>query len=171
MKTDRLTIRFIEEEDWQSIQSIWMNFKKSEYVYYDTYKDTDSENVKNKIAKWADATRKGKDHIFFVSCLEDEVIGFTSMNIRPDGYEIGYGFLDKYQGKGYAKESLIAILNYMKSIGAKKIHAGTALKNTPSVRLLSSLGFELIETEQLSFHKDSRGNDIYFEGGNFEKIL
>ena len=58
MKTDRLTIRFIEEEDWQSIQSIWTDFKNSEYVFYDTYKDTDSENVKNKIAKWADATRK-----------------------------------------------------------------------------------------------------------------
>ena len=93
------------------------------------------------------------------------------MNIRQDGYEMGYGFLNKYQGKGYAKESMIAILDYMKSIGAKKIHAGTALRNTPSVRLLSSLGFELLETEQLSFHKDSSGNDIYFEGGNFEKIL
>lgn len=30
-------------------------------------------------------------------------------------YEIGYGFLDQYQGKGYAKESLLAIFDYMKN--------------------------------------------------------
>lgn len=171
MKTERLTIRFIEEYDWQSIQAIWMDFKHSEYVYYDTPKDTVSENVRNKIAKWAEVTRNGKDHLFFVSCLEDKVIGFTSMNISEGEYDMGYAFLDKYQGKGYAKESLTAILDYMKSIGAKKITAGTALKNSPSVRLLDRLGFKLIGTEYLSFHKDSNENDIIFKGGNFEKLL
>ncbi|WP_416390294.1 GNAT family N-acetyltransferase [Roseburia intestinalis] len=35
-------------------------------------------------------------------------------------YEIGYGFLDQYQGKGYAKESLLAIFDYMKKQGVKK---------------------------------------------------
>lgn len=171
MKTERLTVRFIEEDDWPSIQAIWMDFKKSEYVYYDTPKDTISENVKTKITKWADVTHNSKDHIFFVSGLEDKVIGYTSMNICEDGYDMGYAFLDKYQGKGYAKESLIAIMDYMKSIGAKKITAGTALKNSPSIRLLDGLGFKLIGTEYLSFHKDCRGNDIVFKGGNFEKLL
>ena len=50
-------------------------------------------------------------------------------------------------------------------------HAGTALKNTPSVALLKSLGFELTSTEQISFFKDDAGNNIYFEGGNFTKNL
>ena len=59
----------------------------------------------------------------------------------------------------------------MKAIGAKKLLAGTAIKNLPSVGLLNSLGFELTGTERISFHKDNEGNDIYFEGGNFEKKL
>ena len=105
MKTERLTIRPIEESDWQSIQKIWIDFNRSKYVIYDTYKNTDTEDVKKRIAKWEDATRNGKEHIFMVSCLKDLVIGFISLNIRMDGYEIGYGFLDQYQGKGYAKES------------------------------------------------------------------
>ena len=70
-----------------------------------------------------------------------------------------------------AKEALTAILDDMKAFGVTKIHAGTALKNTPSVALLKSLGFELTSTEQICFFKDDAGNDIYFEGGNFTKDL
>ena len=72
---------------------------------------------------------------------------------------------------GYAKESLTAILEYMQEKGVKKILAGTAIKNYPSVRLLNRLGFKLTSMERISFHKDYEGNDIYFDGGNFEKIF
>ena len=41
----------------------------------------------------------------------------------------------------------------------------------PSVSLLKSLGFELIETEKVSFYKDADGNDIVFDGGVFELML
>lgn len=47
----------------------------------------------------------------------------------------------------------------------------TAKNNLPSVGLLNSVGFQLVGTERISFHKDSEGNDIYFEGGNFVKEL
>ena len=70
--------------------------------------------------------------------------------------------------KGYAKESLAALIEYLTTIGIKKLTAGTAINNTPSVSLLKSLGFELIETEKVSFYKDEHGNDIFFEGGIFE---
>ena len=171
MKTDRLTIRTITENDWESIRNIWIDFNKSQYVIYDNEKNTDSDDVKNRIARWANATRKGKEHLFFVSCLENTVIGFISLNIKNQGYEIGYGFLESFQGKGYAKESLLSVLDYAKDIGAKEIYAGTALKNLPSARLLKSVGFELVGTEQISFHRDKEGNDIVFEGGNYIKIL
>ena len=104
-------------------------------------------------------------------CFADEMIGYVSMNMEGDGYEIGYGFLNKAQGQGYARESITAILDYMKKLGAKRIVAGTALKNVPSVRLLESLEFKLTGTEQISFYQDSEGNDIYFEGGIFERML
>lgn len=167
IKTERLTVRRIEEADWEAIRNIWIDFSKSDYVIYDTEKDTEPENVKARIAKWAEASRSGNEHIFFVSCIEDNVIGFFSANARMDGYEIGYGFLASAQGYGYAKESLIAILEYLRELGAKRIYAGTALKNLPSVGLLNSVGFKLIETEDVCFHKDANGKDIYFEGGNF----
>ncbi|MBR5872461.1 MAG: GNAT family N-acetyltransferase, partial [Oscillospiraceae bacterium] len=67
-----------------------------------------------------------------------------------------------------AKESLKALIEYLPEIGITKLTAGTAINNLPSVSLLKSLGFILKETENVSFYKDKRGNDVVFEGGNFE---
>lgn len=171
MKTKRLTIRPIEADDWPALKEIWEDFNRSPYVIYDNVKSTDPDEVKTRIARWAEATQNGKEHIFMVTCYEDKVIGFTSLNAYADGYDIGYGFLDRFQGKGYAAESLSAIAEYAKNLGARKLYAGTAIKNLPSMALLKRLGFTLVGTEQVSFHKDEQGNDICFEGGNFEKAL
>lgn len=171
MKTERLTVRPIEENDWQSIREIWIDFKNTEYVIYDKEKDTDPEKVIKRVAGWADATRTGTEHMFFVSCLEGEVIGFFSLNASRDGYEIEYGLKAKAQGHGYAKESLEAVLTYAKDLGARNIYAKTGLENLPSVGLLKSMGFERESTLPRSFHKDSEGNDIFFTVGNYVKKL
>ena len=67
--------------------------------------------------------------------------------------------------------SQLALIDYMRELGIKRLTAGTAINNTPSVALLKSLGFELIETETVSFYKDADGNDIIFDGGLFELVL
>ena len=79
--TKRLTIRPIEENDWTAIKEIWDDFKNTEFVIYDNDKDTSPESLQPRIAKWAEATRKGNEHMFFATCLKGETIGFTSMNI------------------------------------------------------------------------------------------
>lgn len=108
------------------------------------------------------------EHMFFAISRGDTVIGYTAFNIRKDSYEIGYCFHSDYHGMGYAKESHMAIFDYLRTLGITKFTAGTGLSNTPSVSLLKSLGFELIGTENVSFYKDAQGNDIVFEGGIFE---
>ena len=106
--------------------------------------------------------------MFFAICLGDTVIGYSAFNIRENGYEIGYCFHSAYHGKGYAKESHLALFDYLRTLGITKFTAGTAINNTPSVFLLKSLGFELTETENVSFYKDAQGNDIVFQGGIFK---
>ena len=167
LKTERLIIRHIEPDDWKSIKEIWEDFNNSPLSQYDMPHNTEDEDVRGKIAKWAKAS-SGSEHIFFAVCLDDAVIGFFSFNIREDSHEIGYCFHSKYKGKGYAKESLFTLINYLPTIGIKKLTAGTAINNTPSVSLLKSAGFRLTGTENVSFYKDEHGNDIIFEGGNFE---
>ena len=167
LKTERLIIRHIEPNDWKSIKEIWTDFNNSPFSQYDMPHNTDNEDVKKRISKWANSS-SGFEHIFFAVCLDNVVIGFFSFNIRKDSHEIGYCFHSKYQGKGYAKESLEALIKYLTEIGIKKFSAGTAINNIPSVSLLKSLDFILTGTEKISFYKDEQGNDIVFDGGIFE---
>ena len=167
LKTERLTIRYIVADDWKSIRDIWVDFNSSEYAQYDTPHITENANVQARIAKWA-AANSGTEHMFFAICLDETVIGYIAFNIRENGYEIGYCFHSAYHGKGYAKESMLTLFNYLRTIGITKLSAGTAINNTPSVKLLTSLGFKLVEQEKVSFYKDANGNDIVFDGGLFE---
>lgn len=167
LKTERLTIRCVAENDWQSIKEIWEDFNASPFAQYDCPHDTRDADVRARIAKWA-AANSGMEHMFFAVCLQDRLIGYAAFNIRENGYEIGYCFHSAYHGKGYAKESLLALLAHMRGRGIASFSAGTAIKNVPSVRLLESLGFRQVGTEQVSFYKDARGNDIVFDGGIYE---
>ena len=67
----------------------------------------------------------------------------------------------------------------MKEQGEKKIYAGTAKNNLPSVGLLNSVGFQLVGTERISFHKDSEGTvlsgilclSVFCDGGKRQSCL
>ena len=167
LKTERLNIRHVVADDWKSIKDIWGDFNSSEFAQYDKPHNTDDTDVQPRIAKWASAN-SGIEHMFFAICLDETVIGYIAFNIRENGYEIGYCFHSAYHGKGYAKESMVALFDYLQTLGITKFSAGTALNNIPSVKLLTSLGFKLVEREKVSFYEDIMGNDIFFEGGIFE---
>ena len=170
IQTERLSIRRVCADDWLAIQAIWADEAKSVYAQYDKPNDLDDRSVSRRIEKWA-SYKESDEHIFFAVCLQETVIGYVALNIRENGYEMGYCFHSDYHGKGYARESISAILDMMKHRGAVRVTAGTALGNTPSVRLLISLGFRQTGTEEVSFYKDEEGNAVYFEGGIFERLL
>ena len=167
IKTERLIIRRVCENDRESIKEIWKDFNSSEFSKYDRPHSTKDDEVAERISRWA-KTAEGTEHMFFAVCLGKTVIGYIAFNKRENGYETGYCFHSAFHGKGFAKESFSALFGYLSSLEIKKITAGTAIENKPSVALLKSLGFELIGTEKVSFYKDSAGNDIVFEGGKFE---
>ena len=167
IKTERLLIRKVATNDWESIKRIWDDFRVSEYAKYDVPHKSDADEIKSQVSKWENANQ-GEKHLFFAVCLENEVIGYMDFHDTGNGYESGYCFHSDYHGKGYAKESYQALIKLYADRGIKRFTAGTALKNIPSVRLLHSLGFKQVGTEKVSFYQDEEGNDIYFDGGIFE---
>ena len=94
LKTDRLTIRHIVEDDWKSIKAIWVDFRADALSQYDKPHNTDDEDVRERIAKWA--ANSGREHLFFAVCLGDTVIGYATFHIREDSYELGYCFHSAY---------------------------------------------------------------------------
>ena len=166
--TERLTIRRIVSEDWESMKRIWDDQKLSQFACFDKPKDTNPDDVRKRIEKWASCA-DSLEHMFFAVCLDGNLIGYVAFNSRENGYETGYCFHSDYHGKGYAKESITALIRMIqnKQPGVS-ITAGTALENTPSVRLLQSLGFRQVGKESVSFYKEDNGRDIWFDGGIFE---
>lgn len=58
--------------------------------------------------------------------------------------EIGYTISPEHQGKGYAKEALVAVINYLFTVLKKdRITASVDPSNHPSIRLLDKIGFTL----------------------------
>ena len=166
--TDRLLIRPIEAADWPAVRDIWAALAPLPMAQYDKPHNTDAENVRARVARWADFTRQDTAHMFFAVCLVDAVIGYFAFNQREHGHEVGYSFHPAHHGKGYAKEAHLALFAHMRAQGFTHFIVRTALANLPSVRLLASLGFVQTGSEKVSFYKDADGNDIFFDGGIFE---
>ena len=162
IKTERLYIRTIQADDWIDLKNIWNDFSKSEYAQYDVSHKKSDEQVKNQAIKFE------QYGLYYIVFLGNEVIGYVDFHDTGKGYDMGYCFLSEYHGKGYAKESCKALLEYHLGKGIQRFTAGTGLKNIPSVHLLQSLGFEQIGIEKVSFYKDEQGKDIYFDGGIYE---
>ena len=72
--TNRLTIRPIEENDWTAIKEIWDDFKNTEFVIYDNYKDTSPESLQPRVAKWEEANLKNS----YISFLCDSISTYYS---------------------------------------------------------------------------------------------
>ena len=162
--TNRLLIRELNSEDWQDMQRIAADFQKSEYAVYDMPLPAQDEEIRALTKPFAES------HLFFAVMLEKSMIGYVCFHEDNGIYDLGYCFHSDYKGKGYASEACSAVMEHIERTRAvKAFSSGTALKNIPSCRLLQRLGFVLTGTETLSFHKDENGNDIFFEGGIFEK--
>lgn len=130
----------------------------------------DDDSVQTRVAD-LDLFAESDAHIFLAVCLKNRVIGYFSLNESGEGYELGYCFHSDFHRKGYARESLRTVLGFLRNRGVPFVEAGTALRNTPSLRLLRSLGFELRGTEKVSFYQDAEGKDIFFDGGIFVRRL
>lgn len=163
--TDRLILRRLVAEDWRGMQRIWADFQRSPYAKYDRPNPLDDASLQERVVRMA--ARQGEDHRFYAVCLEETLIGFVAMNRRTCGYELGYCFHSAYQGHGYARESIAALIDSMQREGVEQFEAGTALDNLPSVYLLKALGFHQQGTERVSFYQDPSGRAIFFDGGTF----
>ena len=166
LTTERLSIRYIEPDDWKNLMEIWKDFRQSEFSQYDVPHTLDEGEIRGKAKRWAALSPKG-EHLFFAVCRQEQMIGYVDFHRNPNGYECGYCFHSAFHGKGYAGESLQALFQWLSRDGDVCFTAGTALKNLPSVKLLSSLGFRKVGEEKVSFYKDEKGREIFFDGGIF----
>jgi RimJ/RimL family protein N-acetyltransferase len=67
-----------------------------------------------------------------------------------DHPDIGYAFLARHSGKGYASEAAAAVLAHARgAIGLSTVVAFTKPENTASRRVLEKIGFRYVDVRQL----------------------
>ena len=92
--------------------------------------------------------------LYLVSLKEDGTpIGMSGLIKRAglDHVDIGYAFLPRYRGKGYAIEAADAVLQYAREeIGLKRVVAITTPDNEASIHVLLKAGLQFEKMIRLS---------------------
>ena len=146
IKTDRLTLTDIKEFDKDLYAKIYLDDEHNKWWGYDYRDDLNGEKpTPDYFYSFQKKLKEIKEEYLFIVRLNDIMIGELVLHNfgEDDSVEMGFRFFKEYQGKGYAKESALALKDFVKNtLGAKKIKSRCFKENLPSKRLILSLGLE-----------------------------
>lgn len=153
LETDRLIVRHLSPEDAEFILQLvnepsWIRFIGNKGVR--TIEDARNYILNGPVEMYS---RLGFG-LYLVELKEaGEPVGMCGL-IKRDSLEdvdIGFAFLPKFWGKGYAYESSSAVMEYgERAFGLKRLLAITSPDNVDSIRLLEKLGFNFEKMVKLS---------------------
>jgi len=152
LETERLRLRRLVAEDAPFILELlnepgWLRFIGDRGVH-------DLEAARGYIEKGPQAmyARLG----FGLYCVEAKHggtrLGMCGL-LKRDNLEhvdIGFAFLARHQGRGYAREAAVATLAEARGLGLGQVAAITNPDNDRSIRLLESLGFQATGRHRLT---------------------
>ncbi|BES64996.1 hypothetical protein SANA_14350 [Gottschalkiaceae bacterium SANA] len=77
-----------------------------------------------------------------------KLLGDLYLKKCGDVFWIGYTISPLYARQGYAYETTLALLEWIKGQGISKVYAGVLPENRASIQLLKKLGFTCIERDE-----------------------
>lgn len=95
---------------------------------------------------------------FVVRDASGEPVGMCGIVEREglDSPDIGYAYLERHAGRGYATEAARVVLRHAReALGLSKIAAITAPDNTASQRVLEKIGLKFVQMINLPGHEDA----------------
>ncbi|GGG51155.1 GNAT family N-acetyltransferase [Epilithonimonas arachidiradicis] len=147
--TERLTLRKITIDDVDNIFQLDSNPAVMKYVGVPPVinKQESAKMVENIINQYE---KNGTGRLAVIEKESNQFIGWSGIKLLTEEvngfknvYELGYRFLPKFWGKGYATESAIASLDLgFNQLNADKIYAYADVENESSNYILTKLGFE-----------------------------
>lgn len=155
--TERLFVRRFSSEDFNDLADILTDV---EVTYFEPYETFTREACVQEAINFSNSKE------FFAVVLENKVIGKIYFSDKGYGsFEIGYTFNRSFQGKGYARESIIGMMKYaFSSLGVRRIFAEIDTRNEKSIRLAESVGMRKeAEHKELFPRKEDNEtfNDFY----------
>lgn len=149
IQTSRLCIRRLTSEDALLLSTYRSRPEVAEFQSWDTYTLEQAHNLINEMEK-SSPDQVGKWFQFGVEFMsEKSLIGDIGvLNTDREGKSwIGFSIDSRHWKKGYAFESVKAVLDFYKSINVTNFWASIDPKNLSSHKLLLKLGFEIVESK------------------------
>jgi len=155
-ETERLIIREIDGQDLQSMFLLHSDpevhtFLEAPIVNIQQASDIidfiREQYVSFGIGRWAVVDKVSGDFLGWsgLKFITDMV------NDHIDYYDLGYRFLKRHWGNGYATEAALASLNYgFQQMKLKEIYAIADSRNVNSSKVLKKVGFKAIEVFEYS---------------------
>ena len=145
LETDNLMMRQIEENDWSLFYQLETDISVQKFVSDINTKSKIKERFKSRLEKW-DKKSSQWLCLVIIDKSTNEKIGVTGFYPEWESYkqaEVGFMLLPKFHGKGYGKESLIAVLDFaLNECEFHKIKATVTEGNDASCHLLKKVGFQ-----------------------------
>ncbi|AVK83391.1 GNAT family N-acetyltransferase [Lysinibacillus sp. B2A1] len=147
--TKRLYLRKMKLEDANNLFQIWSDPDVTKYMNImnltDVKQAQEMITILDQLAKEQKGIRfsiiEKTSHKIIGSC------GFNSFDDENNTAEIGYELAKAYWGKGFAQESIAALIHYAcTTLNIKKIEAKVEPANKNSIKLLEKLKFSYIGT-------------------------
>ncbi|MDR3207764.1 MAG: GNAT family N-acetyltransferase [Oscillospiraceae bacterium] len=164
LPTPRLRLRPFTPDDWRDAAVFYTDPEVCRYLYMTA--DPDGAAVRARLARFADAYRKGGFTLWAAERLGDgRVIGAVVLNPAAEEGEkqvsAGYCFARDCWGSGYATEALGAALAYaFETMGVRRVTARRFAENAASARVLGKAGFRC-ESQEEPTAGEGRGRSLY----------
>lgn len=151
IETDRLILRELLESDVEGMYELDSNPEVHRYLGNNPIKEKNQilpiiqyvsqQYIENGIGRWA-----------VIEKTSNAFIGWSGLKLVKETrnqhthyYDLGYRFIQKYWGKGYATESALASLNYgFGELNLETIFAAAQAENIASNKILQRCGLVLI---------------------------
>lgn len=145
IETNRLLMRQIEYTDWEFFYNVEKDASVQEYVSDINTEETIRERFESRLPSW---NKMNSQWLCLVITLKEtgEKIGVSGFYPEWEPYqqaEVGFLLASGFQGEGYGKESLIAVLGFVfDDLSFHKVKATVTEGNDASCGLLRKVGFQ-----------------------------
>lgn len=152
-ETDRMIIRRFQSKDLYDVHEILSDPEVAKYEFWDTYDIEETREdleiqgavVPGTCGVWNEFAVELKDGSDKVGSdrVGGKVIGNISFKMNDESQlqaEMGFHFNRAYHGKGYGKEAVIGLIEYLWKLGAHRIWAVADTRNMNSWKMMERLG-------------------------------
>jgi ribosomal-protein-alanine N-acetyltransferase len=140
-KTNRLTIRWIEEKDLDDFYDLHGNERVMSLIPTETLSfEASKEEIKKLMKFQADPEANLKVYSIVLDAKEEFIGTCATVKVEEEVFEIGYRFREKFWRQGFGAEIAKGLIDYLfEKTNTQKIVADADPKNIGSVKILSKL--------------------------------